>query len=237
MLKSQGLTICYQRGVPVVQGISFEVKEGSCTAFIGPNGSGKSTTIKSICGLVAPSAGEIWFNGERIDSLPIHEIAKRGISLVPEERRLFSDMSVLENLQLGAYRCRGQNEIGKRLETVFDYFPRLEERKNLPAHSLSGGEQQMLAIGRALMSQPRLLILDEPSFGLSPVLVAQIKRIITKIRENTGMTILVAEQNARLALSLGEQCYVLESGRITLEGSTSELTQDERVKKAYLGME
>jgi len=237
MLKSQGLTICYQRGVPVVQGISFEVKEGSCTAFIGPNGSGKSTTIKSICGLVAPSAGGIWFSGERIDSLPIYEIAGRGISLVPEERRLFSDMSVLEHLELGAYRCPRRNEIEKRLQAVFDYLPRLEERKNLPAHSLSGGEQQMLAIGRALMSQPRLLIMDEPSFGLSPVLVDQIKRIITKIRENTGMTILVAEQNARLALSLGDNCYVLESGRITLEGSTSELAQDERVRKTYLGME
>jgi len=221
----------------VVQDISFEVKEGSCTAFIGPNGSGKSTTIKAICGLVAPSAGEIWFNGERIDSLPIHEIAKRGISLVPEERRLFPDMSTLENLQLGAYKCRDQNEFRKRLEMVFRHLPRLEERKNLPAHSLSGGEQQMLAIGRALMSQPRLLVLDEPSFGLSPVLVTEIKRIITEIREHTGMTIFVAEQNARLALSLGEQCYVLESGRITLEGSTAELAQDERVKKAYLGME
>ncbi len=237
MLKSQGLTICYQRGVPVVQDISFEVKEGSCTAFIGPNGSGKSTTIKSICGLVAPSAGGIWFNGERIDSLPIYEIAGRGISLVPEERRLFSDMSVLEHLELGAYRCPRRDEINKRLEAVFDYLPRLEERKKLPAHSLSGGEQQMLAIGRALMSQPRLLIMDEPSFGLSPVLVDQIKRIITKIRENTGMTILVAEQNARLALSLGDHCYVLESGRITLQGSTSELAQDERVRKTYLGME
>jgi len=152
-----------------------EVKEGSCTAFIGPNGSGKSTTIKSICGLVRPWAGEIWFNGERIDSLPIYEIASRGISLVPEERKLFPDMSALENLQLGAYRCQGRNETEKRLEAVFDYFPRLEERKSLPAHSLSGGEQQMLAIGRALMSQPRLLVLDEPSFGLSPVLVAEIK--------------------------------------------------------------
>jgi len=237
VLKSQGLTVCYHGGIPVVQGISFEVKEGSCTAFIGPNGSGKSTTIKAICGLVAPLSGEIWFNGERIDSLPIHEIAKRGISLVPEERRLFPDMSTMENLELGAYKCRDRAEIRKSLELVFAHLPRLEERKSLPAHSLSGGEQQMLAIGRALMAQPRLLILDEPSFGLSPVLVTEVKRIITEIREHTGMTILLAEQNARLALSLGEQCYVMESGSITLEGPTSKLIQDERVKKAYLGME
>jgi branched-chain amino acid transport system ATP-binding protein len=235
LFEAKGLTISYQRSAPVVREASFVVEEGSCTAFIGSNGSGKSTIIKAICGLQPLTKGEIWFDGERIDLLPIHKIAQRGIVLVPEERRLFPDMSTLENLKMGAYKERSQRKVKANLEKVFTYLPRLRERMHLLAQRLSGGEQQMLAIGRALMASPRLLIMDEPSFGLSPVLVAEIKRIIREIKANERMTILVAEQNARMAFSIGEYCYVLESGSITHEGDTADLLQDERVRDAYLG--
>jgi len=236
LLRVHELRVCYTGSVPVVRDISFNVKEGSCTAFIGPNGSGKSTVVKAITGLQPPTSGEVWFAGKRIDSLPIHKIAGQGIALVPEERRLFPDMTTIENLQLGAYENRNQREVKEGVEKVFTYFPRLKERRSLLAKRLSGGEQQMLAIGRALMARPKLLLMDEPSFGLSPILVMEIERIVEEIKEHEGMTILVMEQNARLALSLGEYCYVMETGSITLEGETSKLIQDERVKHAYLGL-
>ncbi len=235
LFEARGLTISYQRHTPVVRDASFVVEEGDCTAFVGANGSGKSTIIKAICGLQPLSEGEIWFDGERIDTIPVHKIAGKGIALVPEERRLFPSMSCLENLQMGAYKERNGRKSKENLERVFTYLPRLRERMHLFAQRLSGGEQQMLAIGRALMANPRLLIMDEPSFGLSPVLVAEIKRIITEIKQRENMTILVAEQNARMAFSIGQYCYVLESGQIAHEGSTAELLQDDRVREAYLG--
>ena len=215
--------------------IVLEVEERAIVTLIGVNGAGKSTTLRAISGLIHPSSGEIWFMGGRIDRLPPQDIVKLGIAQAPEGRCLFPRMSVSENLYAGAYLRKDKDKIQTDLETVFGHFPILKERWNQHAGTLSGGEQQMLAIGRSLMSNPKLLLLDEPSHGLAPFLVIEIAKIIRDINKR-GITILLVEQNARLALQLAHKAYVLETGRVSVEGLASELLQNEKVKKAYLGV-
>jgi branched-chain amino acid transport system ATP-binding protein len=220
--------------VEALKGISFEIEEGQVTSLVGANGAGKSTVLRTICCLNKPTSGEIWFQGKRIDTLSAQQIVSSGISLVPEGRRVFPLMTVIDNLRLGATLTKNKKEITRILEQVFESFPILKERMKQRASSLSGGEQQMLAIGRALMSKPRLLLMDEPSLGLSPLMCRNISRIITRINQN-GTTIILAEQNVRLAFGIANKGYVLEIGKIVLEGSTKDLINSEYVKKAYLG--
>ncbi len=210
------------------------VKEGDIVTLIGSNGAGKSTTLRAISGLKRPTTGEIWFDGKRIDGVAPERINKAGIAQVPEGRRVFPYMTVMENLEMGAFLRRDADRMNMDLEGVFKHFPILKERRKQSAGTLSGGEQQMLAIGRALMSKPRLLLMDEPSLGLSPLLCLEIARIIRDIHEE-GRTIVLVEQNARLALNLAQKGYVLETGRIVLEGEALDLRENEQVKKAYLG--
>ena len=220
--------------VEALKGLSFEIEEGQVTSLVGANGAGKSTVLRTICCLNKPTSGEIWFRGKRIDTLSTQQIVSSGISLVPEGRRVFPLMTVIDNLRLGATLTKNKKEITRILEQVFESFPILKERMKQRASSLSGGEQQMLAIGRALMSKPRLLLMDEPSLGLSPLMCRNISRIITRINQN-GTTIILAEQNVRLAFGIANKGYVLEIGKIVLEGSTKDLINSEYVKKAYLG--
>lgn len=220
--------------IRALKGINFLVEEGEIVALIGANGAGKSTILKTISGLLKPIQGRILFAGREINDLSSHQIVSLGISQVPEGRRIFPLMSVLENLEIGAYQRRDRLQIQKDLKRVYQLFPRLEERKSQVAGTLSGGEQQMLAIGRGLMSKPILMLLDEPSMGLAPLLVKEIFTIIREINEG-GATILLVEQNAHMALSVAQKGYVLETGRITISGSASALAGDERVRKAYLG--
>jgi len=220
--------------VEAVKGVFLHVAGGEIVVVIGANGAGKSTILRAISGLNAPVSGEIWYSGQRIDGLSAHLIAQLGISQVPEGRKLFPRLSVLNNLKLGAYLQKDKEEIRKALEEVYAHLPVLSERKEQLAGTLSGGEQQMLAIGRALMSKPKLLLLDEPSLGLGPLVVREIGRIIQNIHK-LGCTIILVEQNARLALRLADRGYVLETGRIALEGSSQDLLNNELVKKAYLG--
>lgn len=224
----------YYGAIHALKGISVEVKEGQIVTLIGANGAGKSTTLRTISGLLRPKSGEILFEGKNIAAMPAQDIVKQGLSQVPEGRRVFANMTVLENLELGAYTRSDSAGIAEDMETVFKRFPRLRERKSQLAGTLSGGEQQMLAMGRALMSRPRLLLLDEPSMGLAPLLVKEIFSIIKEINL-TGTTILLVEQNAHMALSIANYAYVLETGRITIEGSAAELAQSEEIRKAYLG--
>ncbi|KLU59145.1 high-affinity branched-chain amino acid transport ATP-binding protein LivF [Peptococcaceae bacterium CEB3] len=224
----------YYGAIHALQGISFQVNQGEIVTLIGSNGAGKSTALKTISGLLRPKQGKIRFNGEDLKGLPAQKIVARGISQVPEGRRIFANMTVMENLDMGAYLRRDKPEIKKDLERVFAIFPRLRERKGQEAGTLSGGEQQMLAMGRALMSKPQLMLLDEPSMGLSPLLVKQIFDIIKEINAQ-GTTILLVEQNARMALSVATRAYVLETGKITLGGMARELAASEDVRKAYLG--
>lgn len=224
----------YYGAIHALKGISVEVKEGQIVTLIGANGAGKSTTLRTISGLLRPKSGEISFEGKNIAAMPAQDIVKQGLSQVPEGRRVFANMTVLENLELGAYTRSDSAGIAEDMETVFKRFPRLRERKSQLAGTLSGGEQQMLAMGRALMSRPRLLLLDEPSMGLAPLLVKEIFSIIKEINL-TGTTILLVEQNAHMALSIANYAYVLETGRITIEGSAAELAQSEEIRKAYLG--
>ena len=221
-------------GIEAVKGISFDVPKGDIVTLIGANGAGKSTTLRTISGLLKPKTGTMTFEGKNIAGVPAHNIVKAGISQVPEGRRIFAEMSVMENLDLGAFIRKDKDGIQKDLKMVFERFPRLEERKNQEAGTLSGGEQQMLAMGRALMSRPRLLLLDEPSMGLAPLLIREIFSIIQDINK-TGTTILLVEQNANMALSIANRAYVLETGRITLSGDAKELAASEDVRKAYLG--
>jgi len=220
--------------VEALKGISLNVEQGGIVSLVGANGAGKSTTLRAICGLKPPTLGEIWFDGKSIDGMSAQEIVKKGIALVPEGRRVFPQMTVLENLQMGAYLRKDKGGIRKDLDGLFDSFPVLKERKKQAAGSLSGGEQQMLAIGRALMAKPRLLLMDEPTLGLAPIVCREIGDIINRINRN-GTTILLVEQNARLAFAVAQKGYVLELGRIILEGDTGDLARSEHVQKAYLG--
>ncbi len=233
LLEVKDLQVAYGM-IRALDGISLTLAEGEIVTLIGANGAGKSTTLRTISGVVRAASGEIIFDGRPIGRLPSHKIARLGIAHVPEGRKPFANMSVRENLRLGAYRLNDRAEIQKSLERVFRSFPRLRERIDQPAGTLSGGELQMLAMGRGLMSRPRLLMLDEPSMGLSPILVDEIFNIIREINE-AGTTILLVEQNARMAMSVAHRAYVLETGEIVLSGKASELMCDERVQAAYLG--
>lgn len=224
----------YYGGIHALRGISLEVPENKIITLIGANGAGKSTTLRSICSLVPSAKGKISFRGEDITSLKTTEIVKKGITLVPEGRHVFPDLTVLENLKLGAYLRNDKTEINKDINRVYELFPRLKERKEQLAGTLSGGEQQMLAIGRALMSRPKLLMMDEPSLGLAPLIVQDVFNIIKQIHQE-GMTILLIEQNASAALQIADYGYVLETGTIVLEGTGKELLTNNEVKKAYLG--
>jgi branched-chain amino acid transport system ATP-binding protein len=225
----------YYGHVHALKGISLTVDEGEIVTLIGANGAGKSTTLRTISGLLRPREGRVAFQGEELNNVPAYEIVYRGISQAPEGRAVFTTLTTNENLNMGAYSLGGDKEaIEENRRQVFNLFPRLEERKNQIAGTLSGGEQQMLAIGRALMARPKLLMLDEPSLGLAPMLVKAIFQTIREINEQ-GVTILLVEQNARAALRLADKGYVLETGNIVLEGTAEELMRDERVRKAYLG--
>lgn len=233
MLKIDDIHV-YYGAIHAIKGISLEVKEGEIVTLIGANGAGKSTILRTISGLLKPKTGSIKFMDNDIGGLPAHKIVKEGISQVPEGRRIFAEMSVMENLELGAFIRSDKDGIKQDLEMVFQRFPRLEERKEQMAGTLSGGEQQMLAMGRALMSRPKLLLLDEPSMGLAPLLIREIFSIIQDINR-AGTTILLVEQNANMALSIANRAYVLETGRITLSGDAQKLAASEEVRKAYLG--
>jgi branched-chain amino acid transport system ATP-binding protein len=221
--------------VAALKGISIKVGEGDFVTLIGANGAGKSTILRTISGLDHPSAGVIIFDGERIEKMSSDKILKLGIAHVPEGRRMFKDLSVMENLLLGAFVRNDEEEIQKDLEAIFIHFPRLRERKKQLARTMSGGEQQMIAIGRALMSRPKLLLLDEPSLGLAPVVVKEISNILIDINKQ-GVSIVLVEQNAELALELAQHGYVLETGIITLEDKSKNLKDNDHVRKAYLGM-
>ena len=231
MLKVDNINV-YYGSIHAIKDISFEVEQGEIVTLIGANGAGKSTTLQTVSGLLRSKTGSITFLGERIDNVPAHKLGAKGLAQVPEGRRIFLQMSVMENLQMGAYTSKGDTK--DDLENVFERFPRLKERKNQIAGTLSGGEQQMLAMGRALMSRPKLMMLDEPSMGLAPILVEQIFDIIKELHK-AGTTILLVEQNAEMALQVANRAYVLESGRITLTGTGAELAASDRIKKAYLG--
>lgn len=233
LLETKNMRVLYQKA-EALRGVSLSVAEGEIITLVGANGAGKSTILKAISGLVKPSSGEIWFSDKRIDRLTPQKIVGRGISLVPEGRGVFRDMSVHHNLRMGAYLRKG-GEASKDLEKIYDFFPALEERRSQQGGSLSGGEQQMLAMARALMSKPHLLLLDEPSLGLSPLMTSTIAKIITEIKQQEGVSIILVEQNARVALRLANRGYVLENGSIVLEGEASELLHSEYVRKAYLG--
>ena len=233
MLTINDINVFYG-AIHAIKGVSLEVNEGEIVTLIGANGAGKSTILRTISGLLKPKTGSIQFEGQEIAGMPAHEIVKTGISQVPEGRRIFAEMSVLENLELGAFTRKDKDGIKADMELVFERFPRLKERIGQLAGTLSGGEQQMLAMGRALMSRPRLLLLDEPSMGLAPLLIKEIFAIIQDINK-TGTTVLLVEQNANMALSIAHRAYVLETGRITLSGDAKALAASDEVRKAYLG--
>ncbi len=233
LLSVDNITVQYGR-VPAVRGVSLEVHEGEIVTLIGANGAGKSTTIRSISGLNTPTSGSITFQGEKISNLTPDKIATLGITQSPEGRRVFPYMSVHENLEMGAFQLKSSAELRRNMEIVHVHFPVLKERHKQLAGTLSGGQQQMLAIGRALMSNPKLLLLDEPTLGLSPLLSQQLAKIVRDLHE-TGLTILLVEQNARMALNLADRGYVLETGEIVLEGPASELRSNEEIQKMYLG--
>lgn len=233
MLKIENLKVAYG-GIEALKGISLEVPEGNIVTLIGANGAGKSTTLRAIMSLVKTKAGKVTCNGEVITGLPTAEIVAKGITLVPEGRRVFPNLSVLENLKIGAYLREDKDAIQEDLEKVYELFPRLKERHWQMAGTLSGGEQQMLAVGRALMSDPKIMMMDEPSLGLAPLVVKDIFNIILRIRDN-GVTILLIEQNANVALRHADWGYVLETGNIVLSGKGKELLENEEVRAAYLG--
>lgn len=224
----------YYGVIKAIKGVSFEVNQGEVIALIGANGAGKTTVLHTITGLVNSKAGKIEIEGRDITKTPAHKIVSMGIAHVPEGRRVFSQLSVLDNLKLGAFTRKNKEEISKTLQLVFNRFPRLQERKNQLAGTLSGGEQQMLAMGRALMSNPKLIVMDEPSMGLSPLLVNEIFDIIERISAG-GTTVLLVEQNAKKALQIADRAYVLETGNIVLDGDAKELMNNDQVRKAYLG--
>ncbi|MEZ5129609.1 MAG: ABC transporter ATP-binding protein [Micropruina glycogenica] len=233
MLEVKDLVVAYGK-VKAVKGISFKVDQGQVVSLLGTNGAGKTTTLRTISGLNRPETGEIWFEGERIDKTPAHQVVMKGLAQSPEGRRIFPRLTVEDNLLLGAFARKDADGIAKDLDRVYDLFDILRERRTQPAGTFSGGEQQMLAIGRAMMSRPKLLMLDEPSMGLSPLMM---QRIMSTIRtlQSEGVTILLVEQNAAAALKLSDWAYVLEVGQITLDGTGEQLLGDDRVRRAYLG--
>lgn len=233
MLEVKDLQVFYGM-IQAIKGISFEVNEGEIVALIGANGAGKTTTLHTITGLLSPKKGSVVFEGKEITKVPAHKIVSLGMAHVPEGRRVFAQLSVYQNLKMGAYTRKDKAEIDEMLETVYKRFPRLKERQNQMAGTLSGGEQQMLAMGRALMSKPKIVLLDEPSMGLSPILVNEIFDIIQSLNK-AGTTVLLVEQNAKKALSIADRAYVLETGRIVQSGDAQVLLNDESIKKAYLG--
>jgi branched-chain amino acid transport system ATP-binding protein len=233
MLEVKNIQVAYGK-IVAVKDVSVTVNEGEIVTLIGSNGAGKSTTLRAISGLIKPKSGEITFNGKRIDGMPGHDIVSLGICHSPEGRRIFPRMTVKENLELGAFLRNNKAEVAADMERVLDLFPRLKERIKQTAGTMSGGEQQMLAVSRALMGDPKLLLLDEPSMGLAPVLVELIFDTIVKIRKQ-GITILLIEQNATAALEVADRAYVLESGKVKMSGSAKELSSDDKVTKAYLG--
>lgn len=233
MLKVENLYVRYGM-IEAIKGISFEVNDGEIVTLIGANGAGKTTTMHTISGLIRPASGAVYLDGTDISRVPSHKIVAMGLAQVPERRRVFAEQTVEENLDLGAFTRKDKDGIRRDMEEVYELFPRLKERRTQLAGTLSGGEQQMLAMGRALMAKPRIMLLDEPSMGLSPLLVNEIFRIIRDINER-GTTVLLVEQNARMALAVADRAYVLETGRILLEGTGEELSRSEQVRKAYLG--
>ena len=233
MLEVRDLQVYYGM-IHAIKGISFDVNQGEVIALIGANGAGKTTTLHTITGLLAPKSGSVLFEGKDITKVPAHKIVSMGMAHVPEGRRVFAELSVYENLKMGAYTRKDKKEIEESLANVYKRFPRLEERKNQMAGTLSGGEQQMLAMGRALMSKPKIILMDEPSMGLSPIFVNEIFDIIRAVSES-GTTVLLVEQNAKKALSISDRAYVLVTGTITMSGKAKDLLEDEAVKKAYLG--
>lgn len=233
MLEIKDLQV-YYGVIQAIKGVSFEVNEGEVIALIGANGAGKTTILHTITGLIPSKAGKVIFEGQDITKLPGHKIVTKGIAHVPEGRRVFAQLSVYENLKLGAYTRKDKNEIEASMEMIYKRFPRLKERRSQLAGTLSGGEQQMLAMGRALMSKPRIILMDEPSMGLSPIFVNEIFDIIKEVSA-AGTTVLLVEQNAKKALAIADRAYVLETGNITLSGDAKELMNDDSVKKAYLG--
>ena len=233
MLEVKDLEVYYGM-IQAIKGISFHVDKGEIIALIGANGAGKTTTLHTVTGLISPKNGHVLFEGKDITKIPAHKIVSMGMAHVPEGRRVFAELSVYENLKMGAYTRKDKNEIEESLKNVYKRFPRLEERKNQMAGTLSGGEQQMLAMGRALMSKPKIILMDEPSMGLSPIMVNEIFDIIRSVSES-GTTVLLVEQNAKKALSIADRAYVLETGKIVLEGKAKDLLEDDSIKKAYLG--
>ena len=233
MLEVKDLQV-YDGMIHAIKGVSFHVNEGEIIALIGANGAGKTTILHTITGLLTPKGGQVMFEGKDITKTPAHKIVELGMAHVPEGRRVFAQLSVYQNLKMGAYTRSDKNEIEESLEMVYKRFPRLEERKNQMAGTLSGGEQQMLAMGRALMSKPRIILMDEPSMGLSPILVNEIFDIIQSVSAS-GTTVLLVEQNAKKALAIADRAYVLETGKISLDGNAKDLLNDDSIKKAYLG--
>lgn len=234
MLEVKDLQVYYGL-IQAIKGVSFEVNQGEVIALIGANGAGKTTILHTITGLIQPKAGSVIFEGTDITRVPGHKIVSMGMAHVPEGRRVFANLSVYQNLKMGAYIQKDKKVIGETLEMIYKHFPRLEERKNQLAGTLSGGEQQMLAMGRALMSTPKMILMDEPSMGLSPLLVKEVFSIIEYCHES-GITILLVEQNAKMALGIADRAYVLETGNITMSGNAAEMLENEDVKKAYLGV-
>ena len=233
LFRIEDLVVHYNK-VAALKGIGLELGERDIVTLIGANGAGKSTALRAVSGLVKPTSGAIWFDGERIDGRPASDIVRRGIAHVPEGRRVFPDLSVYENLMTGAYLRRDRAAIVRDLDAIYVHFPRLKERRSQRAKTLSGGEQQMLAMGRALMASPRILLLDEPSLGLSPVMVQEIAKIVVEINQR-GVPVILVEQNAELALRLARYGYVLETGRVALHGPARDLHEHEHVRRAYLG--
>ncbi|MGY4209655.1 branched-chain amino acid transport system ATP-binding protein [Burkholderia sp. PvR073] len=233
MLKIKGLQVNYG-GIQAVKGVDMEVRQGELVTLIGANGAGKTTTMKAITGLKPYSAGDIEYNGKSIKGVPSHELLKRGLAMVPEGRGIFARMSIIENMQMGAYLRNDNEQIKKDVDRMFGFFPRLKERATQLAGTLSGGEQQMLAMSRAILSKPKLLLLDEPSMGLSPIMVEKIFEVVREISKE-GITVLLVEQNARLALQAADRGYVMDSGTVTMEGDAKQMLDDPKVRAAYLG--
>ncbi|MDN7710494.1 ABC transporter ATP-binding protein [Burkholderia multivorans] len=233
MLKIKGLQVNYG-GIQAVKGVDMEVRQGELVTLIGANGAGKTTTMKAITGLKPYSAGDIEYDGKSIKGVPPHELLKRGLAMVPEGRGIFARMSIVENMQMGAYLRSDKEQIKKDVERMFGFFPRLKERASQLAGTLSGGEQQMVAMARAILSKPKLLLLDEPSMGLSPIMVEKIFEVVREISKE-GITVLLVEQNARLALQAADRGYVMDSGTVTMEGDAKQMLDDPKVRAAYLG--